>query len=33
VYAVCHEGSTAEAAYRGLIRRQDGGIEHPLLSY
>ncbi len=33
VHAVCHEGSTAEDAYRGLIRRQDGGVEHPSLSY
>ncbi len=33
VFGVCHEGSTAEAAYRGLIRRQDGGVEHPLLQY
>jgi glycerol-3-phosphate dehydrogenase (NAD(P)+) len=33
VYAVCHEGSTAADAYRGLIRRQDGGIEHPALKY
>lgn len=33
VYAVCHEGSSAEAAYRGLIRGQDGGIEHHTLSY
>ena len=29
VFAVCHEGSTAEDAYRGLIRRQDGGAEYP----
>ena len=33
VYAVCHEGATAEDAYRGLIRRQDGGIEHHTLHY
>lgn len=33
VFAVCHEGSTAEAAYRGLIRRQSGGIENPALEY
>jgi len=33
VFSVCHEGSTAEAAYRGLIRRQDGGVEHPSLEY
>ena len=29
VFSVCHEGSTAEEAYRGLIRRQDGGAEYP----
>ncbi len=29
VFSVCHEGSTAEDAYRGLIRRQDGGAEYP----
>lgn len=29
VFSVCHEGSTAEDAYRGLIRRQDGGEEYP----
>jgi glycerol-3-phosphate dehydrogenase (NAD(P)+) len=33
VYAVCHENSTAEDAYRGLIRRQQGGVEHPTLHY
>ena len=33
VFAVCHEGSTAEDAYRGLIRGQVGGVEHPTLSY
>lgn len=33
VFGVCHEGSTAEAAYRGLIRRQDGGVENPALKY
>jgi glycerol-3-phosphate dehydrogenase (NAD(P)+) len=33
VFGVCHEGSTAEAAYRGLIRRQDGGVENPALQY
>jgi glycerol-3-phosphate dehydrogenase (NAD(P)+) len=33
VYAVCHEGSTAEAAYRGLIRKQIGGVEHHSLAY
>jgi glycerol-3-phosphate dehydrogenase (NAD(P)+) len=33
VYAVCHENSTAEDAYRGLIRRQQGGVENPKLHY
>jgi glycerol-3-phosphate dehydrogenase (NAD(P)+) len=33
VYAVCHEGATAVDAYRGLIRQQDGGVEHPTLRY
>lgn len=33
VHAVCHEGSTAGAAYRGLIRRQDGGVENPAMQY
>lgn len=33
VFAVCHGDSTAEAAYRGLIRRQAGGVEHPSLEY
>ncbi len=33
VFAVCHEGSTAEEAYRGLIRRQDGGAEYPTASF
>lgn len=33
VFGVCHEGSTAEEAYRGLIKRQAGGVEHPLLAY
>jgi len=33
VFAVCHQGATAEDAYRGLIRRQVGGVEHPTLSY
>ncbi len=32
VFAVCHQGSTAEDAYRGLIRRQDGGAEYPTSS-
>jgi glycerol-3-phosphate dehydrogenase (NAD(P)+) len=33
VYAVCHEGATAQDAYRGLIRGQDGGVEHHSLAY
>lgn len=33
VFAVCHRGATAEEAYRGLIRRQDGGVEHASLAY
>ena len=33
VHAVCKGESTAEDAYRGLIRRQDGGVEHPTLAY
>lgn len=33
VHAVCHEGATAEEAYRGLIRGQAGGVEHHSLSY
>ncbi len=33
VFAVCHESSTAEDAYRGLIRGQMGGVEHPSLEY
>lgn len=33
VYGVCHEGATAEEAYRGLIRRQAGGVEYDALSY
>ncbi len=33
VFSVCHEGATAAEAYRGLIRDQDGGVEHPTLSY
>ena len=33
VHAVCQGESTAVDAYRGLIRRQAGGIEHPTLSY
>ncbi|HTN99996.1 MAG TPA: NAD(P)H-dependent glycerol-3-phosphate dehydrogenase [Microthrixaceae bacterium] len=33
VFAVCHEGATAEDAYRGLIRRQIGGLEHSSLHF
>lgn len=33
VYKVCQGESTAVDAYRGLIRRQDGGVEHPTLEY
>jgi glycerol-3-phosphate dehydrogenase (NAD(P)+) len=33
VYGVCHRGATAEDAYRGLIRRQVGGVEHHTLAY
>ena len=33
VFAVCHGGATAEDAYRGLIRRQVGGVEHHTLAY
>lgn len=33
VYEVCQGESTAVDAYRGLIRRQDGGVEHPTLEY
>ncbi len=33
VFAVCQGQATAVDAYRGLIRRQDGGVEHPTLSY
>lgn len=33
VFKVCHEGATAVDAYRGLIRHQDGGVEHPTLRY
>jgi glycerol-3-phosphate dehydrogenase (NAD(P)+) len=33
VFGVCHGGATAEDAYRGLIRRQSGGLEHASLSY
>ena len=33
VFAVCHQGATAEDAYRGLMRRQVGGVEHHTLAY
>ncbi len=33
VYQVCQGESTAIDAYRGLIRRQAGGVEHPSLEY
>ena len=33
VFAVCHEGRSAADAYRGLIRRQVGGVEFSSLSY
>ena len=33
VYEVCQGDSTATEAYRGLIRRQAGGVEHPTLEY
>lgn len=33
VFEVCQGESTAVDAYRGLIRRQDGGVEHPTLQY
>lgn len=33
VHEVCQGESTAVDAYRGLIRRQDGGVEHPTLQY
>jgi glycerol-3-phosphate dehydrogenase (NAD(P)+) len=33
VFAVCQGESTAADAYRGLVRRQAGGVEHPTLSY
>ncbi len=33
VFAVCHEGATALDAYRGLIRRQIGGLEHSSLQF
>jgi hypothetical protein len=29
VQRVCHEGSTAEDAYRGLLRYEVGRLEHP----
>jgi len=33
VFAVCHEGASAQDAYRGLIRRESSGPEYPSLSY
>ena len=33
VHAVCHEGATAEDAYRGLLRHDGTRLEHPHLSY
>ncbi len=33
VFAVCHEGRPAIDAYRGLIRRQQGGVEFSRLEY
>ncbi|MEI2640003.1 MAG: NAD(P)H-dependent glycerol-3-phosphate dehydrogenase [Microthrixaceae bacterium] len=33
VYAVCHEGSTAVEAYRGLVKGQAGGLEHSSLQF
>jgi len=33
VYQVCHESLTAQDAYRGLMRRQAGGVEYPALEY
>lgn len=33
VYAVCHEGSTAIDAYRGLVKGQRGGLEHASLHF
>lgn len=33
VYAVCHEGSTAVDAYRGLVKGQTGGLEHASLHF
>ncbi len=33
VFAVCHEGATAQDAYRGLVRGQVGGVEHHSLAY
>jgi glycerol-3-phosphate dehydrogenase (NAD(P)+) len=33
VQRVCHEGSTAEAAYRGLLRYEVGRLEHPDYSF
>jgi len=33
VQRVCHEGSTAEEAYRGLLRYEVGRLEHPDYSF
>lgn len=33
VFEVCQGDLTAVEAYRGLVRRQDGGVEHKSLSY
>jgi glycerol-3-phosphate dehydrogenase (NAD(P)+) len=33
VRAVCHEGATAEDAYRGLLRRDAGRLEHHHYSF
>ncbi|MEX0767118.1 MAG: NAD(P)H-dependent glycerol-3-phosphate dehydrogenase [Microthrixaceae bacterium] len=33
VFAVCHGGSSAQDAYRGLIRMQPGGAEYPSLNF
>lgn len=33
VFAVCQGDATAVDAYRGLVRGQDGGVEHPTLRF
>jgi glycerol-3-phosphate dehydrogenase (NAD(P)+) len=33
VFAVCQGNATAKDAYRGLLRSQDGGVEHHSLSF